>query len=102
MSSAQVMLAPGTGSATSEPIEVSQLPITASLTGALLGGADVINVQYSADGTAFLNAFDYVKGAQVNFSSTVSLIELKGAGFYRFVRGAIATSTGVSVAIGRA
>lgn len=97
--STQVILAPGTAAADGAAFSVERSPVAAYVTGALLTGADTIPLQYSTDnGTTWLNAFDYVKGAQVAFSSTASMLVVDAPGLYRFRRAAIiATSSGVDV-----
>lgn len=95
----QTVLAAGTAAADGTAFTVERSPIAAYVTGALLGGADTIPLQYSTDGgTTWLNLFDYTKGAAVAFSATISALVIDAPGTYRFRRtGVIGTSSGVDI-----
>jgi len=91
------ILAPGTGVAQSDEFTVGQGRVTAMLT-AQLTGADTIALQYLAhDGTTWLDARDQAFAGAVNFSTTVNMLQIDGAGVYRFNRPSIAASVGIFI-----
>lgn len=90
------ILAPGTGAAPSSEFVVAQGRVTAMLT-AQLTGSDVITLQYRTPGGTWLDARDNSFTGDVRFSATVNMLQIDGAGVYRFNRPSIAASVGIFI-----
>jgi hypothetical protein len=91
-----LILAPGTAADASTSFEVAQGRVTAMLTAQLTGG-DVITLQYQLPDLTWIDARDQTFAGAVNFSATVNMLQIDGAGVYRFNRPSIATSVGVFI-----
>lgn len=95
MEALRVFLAPGTGAANSEVFEVDRSPIHCFQTGTPLAGGDVINLEYSTDGGTTFQPFLQFS-TDNGFGAAVRNVVVTATGKYRWARGVIGTSTGVS------
>jgi hypothetical protein len=93
---ATVILAAGTGAGDSEAFVVGQGRVTAMLT-APLTASDVITLQYQTPAGTWVDAADQSFAGVVRFSATVNMLQIDGAGVYRFNRPSIGTSVGVFI-----